>query len=153
MADALDYLCRVCDERVCRAVHGARDAARDTRSFDYLECPACGWIQIKDILTDLYAVLPRRHTGTSLEARPAWPDAPSAARCVRPQARRNLVGGLMLALSRPEWVGWMMRTRACADSRILDVGYGDGAPLNSLSASGYRDLTGIDPLWSSTHPA
>ena len=57
MADALDYLCRVCGERTCLPcgprVTARRDAARDTRSFDYLECPACGAIQIKDNPTDL----------------------------------------------------------------------------------------------------
>ena len=38
------------------------------------------------------------------------------------------------------------------DSRILDVGYGDGALLNALSASGYRDLTGIDPFVEPIEP-
>ena len=33
-----------------------------------------------------------------------------------------------------------------SDSRILDVGTGDGALLTALSAAGYRNLTGIDPF-------
>ena len=37
------------------------------------------------------------------------------------------------------------------DSRILDVGYGDGALLNSLSASGYRD-PGHRSFVEPTHP-
>jgi SAM-dependent methyltransferase len=52
----------------------------------------------------------------------------------------------MLRLGKPEWVDWMAHTQATADSRILDVGTGDGALLTALSAAGYRNLTGIDPF-------
>ena len=33
-----------------------------------------------------------------------------------------------------------------SDSRILDVGSGEGTLLTALSAAGYRNLTGIDPF-------
>ena len=145
--DTLDYLCRVCDQRVAATPFAAREMLLETReSFDYLECPACGSIQIRDIPNDLERYYPEtyRHSARKLGR---------MGRLLRAQrgafvrgARWNLVGGLALALSRPEWVEWMTRLNARADSRILDVGYGDGALLNALSASGYRDLTGIDPF-------
>lgn len=45
----------------------------------------------------------------------------------------------------------MINARARSDSRIIDVGYGDGTLLTALSAAGYRDLTGIDPFVEPGH--
>ena len=90
MADALDYLCRVCGERVSTVRSRSAQILLETRrSFDYLECPACGSIQIKDIPTDL-AVHRPGHTGTSRGGRGRML---GAARCGRPQARGTSSAG------------------------------------------------------------
>ncbi len=146
-AASLDYICRICTERVTAVPFSAREMLLETHEpFDYVECPTCGSIQITSIPTDLERYYPQsyRHPVGKPGAMGRWLRAQRGA-FVR-GSRWNLVGGLVLALSRPEWIEWMSRTNARTDSRILDVGYGDGTLLSALSAAGYRDLTGIDPF-------
>ena len=116
-------------------------------SFDYVECAACGTIQIVEIPTDLERFYPENYRLPVA--------APSGVgRLMRRQrgaavrgSRWNVVGKLMLSrLERPMWADWMIGTHARADSRILDVGSANGELLVALSAAGYRDLTGIDPF-------
>jgi SAM-dependent methyltransferase len=147
MADALDYICRACTQTVSALPFTAREMLLETReSFEYVECPACGTIQITDVPTDLERYYPENYRHA--QASPGW-----LGRLLRAQrgayvrgSRWNLVGKLMLSVSRPEWVEWMVHTNAHADTRILDVGTGDGSLLTALSAAGYRNLTGIDPF-------
>jgi SAM-dependent methyltransferase len=114
--------------------------------FEYVECSACGTIQIVDIPKDLERYYPETYRHAS--QKPG-----RLGRLLRAQrgdyvrgSHWNLLGGLLLRLGRPDWVDWMVITEATADSRILDVGSGDGALLTALSAAGYRNLTGIDPF-------
>ena len=125
----------------------AREMLLETReAFEYVECETCGTIQIVDIPADLEPYYPENY-------RHPLQKPGQLGRMLRAQrgayvrgARWNLLGNVMLHASRPEWVEWMTHTNATADSRILDVGTGDGALLTALSAAGYRNLTGIDPF-------
>jgi SAM-dependent methyltransferase len=53
---------------------------------------------------------------------------------------------MLAARGRPLWADWVTGTHARADSRILDVGCGEGELLEYLAVAGYRNLTGIDPF-------
>jgi SAM-dependent methyltransferase len=111
-----------------------------------VECSACDSIQIMDIPAELERYYPenyRRPVGKPNQVGMLLRKLRGAF--VR-GARWNIVGGLVLRLTRPGWAEWMTRTHAQADSRILDVGCGEGLLLEALSAAGYRDLTGIDPF-------
>ena len=147
MTDAVNFLCRACNKRVTTPPFTAREMLLETReAFEYVECETCGTIQIVDIPADLEPYYPENY-------RHPLQKPGQLGRMLRAQrgayvrgARWNLLGNVMLHASRPEWVDWMTRTNATADSRILDVGTGDGALLTALSAAGYRNLTGIDPF-------
>jgi SAM-dependent methyltransferase len=120
-------------------------------SFQYVECGACGSIQITEVPADLARYYPDTY-------RHGVSRCSGVGRLLRAQrgayvrgAKWNVVGAALLRTSRPAWVDWMSRTGARTDSRIIDVGYGDGALLGTLAAAGYRDLTGIDPFASPTN--
>jgi SAM-dependent methyltransferase len=142
-----DLTCRTCAEPFEAVPFAAREMLLETHeSFDYVECTVCGSIQIVHVPTDLERFYPSTY-------RHALPPPGWLGRTLRRQrgayvrgAKWNLLGGLLLRLSRPEWVDWMVHTHARARSRILDVGSGEGTLLAALSAAGYADLTGIDPF-------
>jgi len=143
----IEYRCRVCDADVSAAPFSATEMLLGTReTFQYVECPACGSIQITDIPADLGRYYPRAYR--HMVARPR-----GLGRFLRRQrgayvrgARWNLVGAAMTWATRPDWVNWLTRLDARTDSRILDVGYGDGVLLLTLSTAGYKNLTGVDPF-------
>ena len=144
---ALAYRCRACDSEVAAEPFAADEMLLDTHeSFDYVECPKCGSLQLAAVPHDLARYYPDtyRHGVARASGIGRWLRAQRGA-YVR-GVRWNVLGAVLLRVNRPAWVEWMTRTGARTDSRILDVGYGDGALLGTLSAAGYRDLTGIDPF-------
>jgi hypothetical protein len=112
----------------------------------YVECGTCGTIEMVTFPTDIGALYPPLY-------RPKF-RVPSGVRrwLLRQRAdavrgsRWNFVGRALAArYGTPDWAGWMANTGTSLNSRILDVGSSDGELLVTLSAAGYRNLTGIDP--------
>ena len=114
---------------------------------DYVECETCGTVQMFTFPSDIPALyppedplrvkLPGRVRRFMLRQRA------SAAR----GSSRNPIGRVLVRLyGVPYWADWMAETNSTTTSAILDVGSSDGALLLAMSASGYRDLTGIDPF-------
>ena len=144
--DEQGFLCRACNERFEAVPFAAREMLLEMRqSFDYVECGACGTIQIAAIPSDLERYYPQTYRHAVRKSGQLGRSLRKLRGAYVRGAHWNLAGGLLLHLSRPEWVDWMIHAQARSDSRILDVGSGDGTLLTALSAAGYRDLTGIDP--------
>lgn len=147
--ESFDWHCRICGSeairhyRVREMMHGTREP------FHYLECGACGCLQIASIPPDLARFYPRDYY--SYEA----PGGQTGARVKR--AMLNLA--LMLGQTVRPLERWLERRggdvallcryrRLCPDrrARILDVGAGGGRLVWALRSAGYGAALGIDPF-------
>lgn len=114
-------------------------------SFRYLECSACGCVQIADVPADLgrhypagyYSLATTRHSGLR-----KWLKASVLSYL---GGKRSTLGGILYALHvRPDDAPWMEAAGLTTRSRILDVGCGYGGRLIDLSHAGYPHLLGVD---------
>lgn len=164
--------CRICGNSRGNRAHHAREMFLGTRDpFTYVECSACGTIQLDRIPElgryypeDYYSFRPAEGAagGVGLKRRLARRGAAflrrRAARyyCTRRRALgeyRSPLGRLFASRMGRLVVGFPAHIRdAPIDlgltlrSKVLDVGSGAGTDLVSLSHFGFRDLTGVDPF-------
>lgn len=124
--------------------------------FRYLECGACASLMIAELPRDLERHYPPgyySHGEALFRERDGVRRWLKRRRARHNSGRRDLAGGLVLALLGPAW-----HQRGLAgvplDARILDVGCGRGQLLVTMAEEGFIDLTGVDPFIESDieHP-
>ena len=146
--------CRICGNRENNSVHHAREMMFGTRDpFDYLECGACGTLQIGEI-PDLARYYPKDYYSLNVEEN-VRPENASKIRLAARYAenfllnRKNRLSRLIIRKR------WRFRTYFPDylkeplldlefDSKILDFGCGAGQLLQTLYYYGFRNLTGAD---------
>jgi SAM-dependent methyltransferase len=140
--------CRLCGEGVSQGFP-VREMMFGTReAFTYVECLACGCLQIAEIPTDLKKYYPDRYY--SFSQRTASP-----SRRLRTRAIGSLIAATRLWPPARESLGRRYRRfrllslydDAAGRDRaasILDVGAGAGEVVEELVAIGYRAAEGID---------
>jgi SAM-dependent methyltransferase len=142
--------CRICDNGEGNRTHSAREMMFGTGDeFRYLECGACGCLQLLDVPADLGKYYPTGYYSFCSSA------VGRGGRLLRSLRRRHYLwysqgrgfAGRLVAAWRekPFYYDWLCRTGARPESAILDVGCGGGEFLLRLAAEGFSDLTGIDP--------
>jgi SAM-dependent methyltransferase len=145
--------CRICGNADGNVVHRTREMMFGTRDeFDYLECRACGSLQIAEI-PDLAPYYPKNYysleaDGTGLNHGLKTKIAARLAANYFVYGRNPL--GRYFARNR-EWISWTFPPslrepllKINFQTRILDFGSGGGQLLQRLHFSGFRDLTGAD---------
>lgn len=143
--------CRICGNAEGNAAHLARESGFGwDEQFAYLECSACGCLQIADIPPDLARYYPAEYYSYTPPQFPAqnalmrWLKLQRTAYCL---GGFNPVGWLVArAQGIPAHLDWLRRMRLRRDARILDVGCGAGELLLHLRSLGCTALTGVDPL-------
>jgi SAM-dependent methyltransferase len=152
MALTTDQSCRICGNMQHNRVHEAREMMFGTHDiFHYLECGACKCLQLLDVPADLGRYYP---PGYYSFEEPAVSDSSLKRWLKRYRARyaltrspRNVVGwAATLVWGTPQWHAWLGGRKVDFDSKILDVGSGNGAHLRALAKDGFRHLLGIDPF-------
>lgn len=150
MAPARTTLCRICNTPLTD-YFSAREMMLGTRDpFEYAACPDCGAVQLCDPPADMgayyppdyYAFVPRRRTGLRMLLR--------RTRNHLTFGHSRWLGQLARRLKPQAAEAWINRTGITTDSRILDVGSGNGEILLDLHEGGFKHLTGVDPYITST---
>ena len=126
----------------------AREMMRGTKLlFEYLECAACGSLQIIRPPEDLgpfyagsYYSFRKKHEST-------------LRRLLKRERGLYALGTFSVAgaalcwfWGRPEFAEWLLTSGAKPTDSILDVGCGSGLLLKELQNVGFSNLTGIDPF-------
>jgi SAM-dependent methyltransferase len=146
--------CRVCGNSSGDLLHRAREMFAGTRGeFDYVECAACGTLQIREVPDlrpyysgDYYSLRPpERAAGVGFKGRLAY----RAGSFMRGRVA-GYYSGRRLRFGFPAYLKeTRLDLRLAPDSPILDVGSGAGETLLALRRLGFRDLVGVDPFVAS----
>lgn len=143
--------CRVCGNAAGNRVHRVHEMMFGLGDpFDYLECGACGCLQLCEIPANLDRYYPPEYH--SLLEVDVVQDNPIVAWLKRRRASHLLHGSDVLGklvaarFGIPEYYAWLQKCRVRLDYSILDVGSGMGRLLCALRREGFRDLTGADPF-------
>lgn len=138
--------------QVCRSAGPGRVLTARERmfglgdEFEYLECGACGCVQLLSPPEDLSRYYPADYY--SFRARPegALVRRMKQVRLRHVFGRRTLAGAVLVArYGVPPDVAAVRRAGIGRDEAILDVGCGEGRLLRELQAAGFTKLTGVDP--------
>ena len=134
---------------------GGRFAAREmyfgTRErFDYFECSHCGTIQIAAVPADLARHYPPGYYSFKVPTPKPTTSVERYFRRMRTDVwlgNRGGVAALLARLSkrRPQYLDWFDGLALRADSRIVDIGCGNGDLLLKLQRDGFEHLRGLDP--------
>lgn len=143
--------CRICGNAGGNRPHAPREMMFGTRErFDYLECGACGCLQIVEVPDDLGRHYPPDYYsfGAGGGGGGSAGGTTRALHGLRNRAAVTGRGGLgrLLLLLKPAPI--LASLRPCgvgAESRILDVGSGAGALVRELRRAGFSGALGIDP--------
>lgn len=152
-------ICHICDNTIDNKHHLVSEMMFGLREqFQYLECGACGCLQISEIPNNLARYYPDDFY--SFQAIPT-PKINPVEVFLRQQRMQLLLYGnqaMGMLLSKilrktfgteiPEYYyhDWFRRIHLSADAEILDVGCGSGSLLLQMHSEGFTHLTGIDPF-------
>jgi len=150
----MSEICRICRNATDNLLHTAREMMFGTRDeFEYLECGACGTVQIVDIPdlsryypNDYYSLAADHLTGLSNN----YKSKLAARLAVGYLTTRKGIAGKYLTEKRAWIADYFPRFLREAilnlnlNSKILDFGCGNGKLLQTLNYFGFKDLTGAD---------
>lgn len=147
----MDSICRICGNSEGLIHHHFSEKMMGTGDkFDYFQCPSCGCLQISRIpenlsnyySDDYYSYRPmRRFEDAPLRM---WVDT---HRINYGLTGRDIAGYIFSALTKPlEYLPWIKTALVNQESKILDVGCGQGRLLLRMALGGFKNLTGVDPF-------
>lgn len=141
--------CRVCGNRTGNRTFAVREMMFGLRDeFDYVECGACGCLQIAEVPRNLERYYPGKYYSYA----PAKEPSVLRRLLLRHRFAQSMgtvdtpLGRLLVnrygAPALSEWAGRLGCKRSDA---VVDIGCGSGNLLVQMSALGFTHLTGLDP--------
>lgn len=144
------FTCKICNQEFDSKLYQAHEVRFGWGdAFDYLLCPHCGCVQIKEIPADLGKYYSGEYY--SLVERTEKEDNGFLKRTLRKHLLRyRLTGkdpiGWLLAQKEKNAFEWIEPHEFNFDSSFLDVGCGTGRTLLKLAQSGFKKVQGTDPF-------
>lgn len=149
-----EFKCRICGHVKDNVFHKPKEVMFGTGEvFDYVECSACGCLQIKNYPEDMSQYYPDNYY--SLDKRQDEKLGGLKAKLSKERTKYylgekdSLVGKFAYSyLGDTNALRWAKFAELKTNSKILDVGSGAGRLLLQLRDLGFTDLTGADPFIS-----
>jgi SAM-dependent methyltransferase len=147
--------CRICENATANVPLLAREMMFGTRAeFQYFQCACCQCLQIETIPDNIAEHYPPNYYSFSpsgAKGERAWRRGLKAAAQRYRFDNQGVVGRLTASLFKlpAEIASWLEASGVRQDSRLLDVGSGQGHLLRQLAGWGFTSLTGADPFVAS----
>lgn len=118
--------------------------------FEYILCSKCGCLRIKEIPQNISKYYPKEYYSygssiASLNIEKSFADKFKKDLLRYYLGDYNLIGRL-LAFKYKSPYQWLKKNMVTFNSKILDVGSGEGKVLRLMAKSGFTNLTGVDPF-------
>jgi SAM-dependent methyltransferase len=142
-------VCRICGLASGETVQLQEMMFGSDAPFDYFRCDRCGCLQIGVVPTDLSPFYPDSYYSFTKSTA----STPLQGKVMKLAAEwavghRSIRGRMVLTLMPNLSIAAVKRVGLPLESRVLDVGSGDGKLLGYLASAGMRGLLGIDPYMS-----
>lgn len=143
-------MCRICGNKEQNAVYSVQEMMFGYRDrFDYFQCSICKCLQIAGIPSEMSKYYPSHYYSFNPKKR-RFQKSTAVRALRRLQDRYTLfnsgpLGRLVSSLSPNRKLAPLAQIGLTRDSRILDIGCGDGWRLYALGEIGFHNVLGIDP--------
>ena len=142
--------CRICGNSENNAVYSVQEMMFGYRDrFDYFQCSTCKCLQIAEIPSNIEKYYPPHYYSFTPKQRKFQKNpVDRALRRLKDHYTvfdNGVFGRLVSTLSPNKKLAPLAKIGLTKDSRILDVGCGDGWRLYALREIGFRNVLGIDP--------
>jgi SAM-dependent methyltransferase len=140
--------CAVCGNSRGNRKFTAREMMFGLREeFEYVECDACGCLQISPAPADMGRYYPDDYYSfkPASTGRSGLRQALLTYRTAHQMGYANPLGRLLTRLTGNELFAWGRRAGVRRGDSVLDIGCGNGAVLSAMRRAGYSRLVGIDP--------
>lgn len=139
--------CRICGNSKNNTSFIAKEMMFGTfEEFTYTECNKCGCLQLKNIPTDLSKYYPLNYYSLKNRKRNWFKKLLKRQRGKYGLGGINPFGFILAQIwGIPEIIKWIKGYNISFESKILDVGAGNGEYLQEYKNIGFKNLTGIDP--------
>jgi len=118
--------------------------------FEYYECASCKCVQLKRIPDNLGKYYPKDYNSFKRVAKNKDNAIKKSLKIIMARHyltnHKNPLGKFLLKLFDPGFLEKIKMTNVSFNSRILDVGSGNGLRLVGLARNGFKDISGIDPF-------
>lgn len=118
--------------------------------FTYMECGACGCMQLQNIPANLGKYYPNEgyySFNLGLDVRQKADLLRKIKASYHIYGKNKLLGSLLsIGYKAPDYYSWIKNAGAQYNDAVLDVGTGNGSLLLNLFKIGFTNLTGIDPF-------
>ena len=142
-------VCRACGREEPHRLFGAREMLFGWRHpFEYGECPQCGSLQIRKIPANLPDYYPTNYVSLRplpARSRKVWPGRGALANWLLQSRGASAAWIVRHTRGKYPFFHWCRMAGCGLDSRILDVGCGNGGLLRRMQRHGFRHLNGVDP--------
>ncbi len=147
----MSNLCRICGIQGDHQAYTVKEMMFGTREeFEYFQCSFCGCLQIEQIPEDLGRYYPENYYSFRSYDKLAvskWRSFRYALRNKRGQWLERIAGAFVRP---PKHLAWVRNSGADLDSKILDIGCGNGKTLLKMHLGGFRQCVGLDPFIQET---
>lgn len=142
--------CRICGNSGNNVAYSVREMMFGYKDrFNYFQCSACKCLQIAEIPSNMEKYYPPHYYSfTPKHRRFQKNPVDKALRRLKDHYtvfNHTVLGALVSTLLPNKKLAPLARVGLTRDSRILDVGCGDGWRLYALKEIGFRNVLGIDP--------
>lgn len=119
----------------------------DQGQFEYFQCSSCRCLQILEIPHDLSIYYPQGYYSYNIKQENIVTRFVRKSRTKSALGHFNIIGYFLNKIRKEAfYTEWFKNTGIDYNSKIIDIGCGNGSLLNSMSQMGFKSLTGIDPF-------